>query len=239
MGGHGRARLVVCAPGDPAADAVTAEQEVSRQRPVSDGWVLFWIMVAVLALCLLANADSVGSWLHSAPQPAEKQVVPVAAEDGAQRVLALSLRPMAADRADRSRHWEPVKGPGQPGKNEGERAGLTGRDSFASPSSPPRPRSSASWAAGDWGRYPGWVEVVALCVAHRESWSAGLWSAENPVSTASGAFQYVDGTWQAWTDRAGVGQQYQHASDAPPRVQVAVFVYTWAHGGRRAWAWNC
>jgi hypothetical protein len=48
-------------------------------------------------------------------------------------------------------------------------------------------------------------------------------AAENPVSTASGLYQFVDGTW------AGFGG-YSHAAYAPVSVQVAKARQVWAMG---------
>jgi muramidase (phage lysozyme) len=84
------------------------------------------------------------------------------------------------------------------------------------------------------------VERSARCIAKHESWSAGLWKAENPISTASGAFQFIDSTWQAVARRAGIGTQYRHASDAPPRIQAAVFAHQALNYGLYPWkGTNC
>lgn len=48
--------------------------------------------------------------------------------------------------------------------------------------------------------------------------------AENPTSTASGLYQFIDGTFA--TCRTG----YQHASSAPVGVQVACARQIWNHG---------
>lgn len=80
---------------------------------------------------------------------------------------------------------------------------------------------------------PGWVERFGRCVIEHES--NGNPRAENPTSTASGLFQFIDGTWQAWTRRSGIGTQYGHASHAPASVQWAVFSYAVRHHAQHAW----
>jgi hypothetical protein len=44
----------------------------------------------------------------------------------------------------------------------------------------------------------------------------------NPASTASGAYQFLDGTWQALSKKYGIGTEYSRAKDAPPEIQDAV-----------------
>jgi cell wall-associated NlpC family hydrolase len=55
-------------------------------------------------------------------------------------------------------------------------------------------------------------EMVIYGIKMQES--RGDYHAENPTSTASGAYQYIDGTWAGY-------QGYRHASDAPAAVQDA------------------
>lgn len=60
--------------------------------------------------------------------------------------------------------------------------------------------------------------------------SGGDYLAENDVSTASGKWQIVDGTWDGYGG-------YSHASDAPPAVQDAKAAELWDGGnGASHWA---
>lgn len=53
--------------------------------------------------------------------------------------------------------------------------------------------------------------------------SGGDYTIQNPTSSASGAYQYIDSTWAAQAKAAGVDiSQYPHAYMAPPEVQDAV-----------------
>lgn len=69
---------------------------------------------------------------------------------------------------------------------------------------------------------------IAACIAKYES--GGNPRAENPNSSASGLFQFIDGTWRAITGRS------DRAKDAPVSVQIAAFYKLW-NGGRGAHHW--
>ena len=96
------------------------------------------------------------------------------------------------------------------------------------------------WSQGNWSRFPASVEISARCIAHHESWHAGLWRAKNGVSSASGFGQWLDGIWRVQAKRAGVGTQYARAYLAPPDVQASVFAYQAMHYGLYPWhGTNC
>lgn len=64
---------------------------------------------------------------------------------------------------------------------------------------------------------------------------SGSYTAENPTSTASGRYQFVDGTFSG-TKAARAGG-YTHAADAPPEVQDAAFAEVW-NGGKGSHHWR-
>lgn len=70
------------------------------------------------------------------------------------------------------------------------------------------------------------------CVRRHES--GGNYQAENPTSTASGAYQFLDSTWRTMSARAG-HSGWGHAASAPPAVQDAVAQYTVNSGWASAW----
>lgn len=77
------------------------------------------------------------------------------------------------------------------------------------------------------------------CVRHHES-DRGAWphtngyTAQNPRSSASGAYQYLRGTWVNVSSMAGY-PGYPTASSAPPWVQDAVAYWHINNLGRSAW----
>lgn len=61
------------------------------------------------------------------------------------------------------------------------------------------------------------------------------YQAQNPRSSASGAYQFINGTWQTMSARAGY-PGYSRAMHAPVHVQDAVALYTYRTQGASPWA---
>jgi hypothetical protein len=83
-----------------------------------------------------------------------------------------------------------------------------------------------------------------VCVRRHESDRgpyphANGYRAQNPSSSASGAYQWLDGSWATVSRMAGY-PGYPTASSAPPWVQDAVTLYVISNpsqtGGKRHWA---
>lgn len=66
----------------------------------------------------------------------------------------------------------------------------------------------------------GTVDQILATIRQRES--GGNYQASAKGSTASGAYQFIDSTWQSLAKQYGVGTQYQRAKDAPKDVQDAL-----------------
>lgn len=87
----------------------------------------------------------------------------------------------------------------------------------------PHPSRSAPSAA---------VKFLKCVIAHE---SGGDPKAENPTSTASGLFQFIDSTWVHYNRKLKGVKQYSHAADAPAAVQwqAALLAVKW--GGHGHW----
>jgi muramidase (phage lysozyme) len=66
----------------------------------------------------------------------------------------------------------------------------------------------------------GTTAQILSTIKKRES--NGNYQARASGSSASGAYQFIDSTWQSLTRKYGIGTQYQRAIDAPPSIQDAV-----------------
>jgi hypothetical protein len=67
---------------------------------------------------------------------------------------------------------------------------------------------------------PADIEKILATIRTRES--GGNYGAQNPTSTASGAYQFIDDTWKSLTAKYGIGTEYSKAKFAPPEIQDAV-----------------
>ena len=74
-----------------------------------------------------------------------------------------------------------------------------------------------------------------VCIRAHESDTAGGYRAQNPTSTASGAYQYLDGTWLTVSRRAG-HPGWSRAIHAPHWVQDSVAHWHIHNLGTSAWA---
>ena len=70
-------------------------------------------------------------------------------------------------------------------------------------------------------------------ILHRiaECESGGDWTADNPRSTASGKWQWINSTWRSLDASEG----YSRAKHAPPHVQRAAAVELFEAAGTRPW----
>ena len=89
-----------------------------------------------------------------------------------------------------------------------------------------------------WHSSPGWIRELGKCIRAHESHHN--YKAENPHSTASGAYQFLTATWRGnakWAKWRGefVARKYKTAGEAPKWVQDVVFIHSIRHGGIKAW----
>ncbi len=84
---------------------------------------------------------------------------------------------------------------------------------------PGAPRATAEETA-NLPPIPADLEKILATIRTQES--GGNYGAQNPSSTASGAYQFIDSTWQSLTAKYGIGQSYPKAKLAPPEIQDAV-----------------
>jgi len=77
------------------------------------------------------------------------------------------------------------------------------------------------------------------CVRRHES-DRGPWPhtngyrAKNPISSASGAYQFLDSTWRNVAPKVG-GGQYSRAMDAPSHIQADAALWMINNGWKSAW----
>lgn len=81
--------------------------------------------------------------------------------------------------------------------------------------------SSASRGGSSSGGYVRAGSVADVLANIKQHESGGNYRAQNPQSSASGAYQFIDSTWQNLLKRyhPELAGQYRHAKDAPPQVQ--------------------
>ncbi len=91
-----------------------------------------------------------------------------------------------------------------------------------------RPAVSAPSGSGSVNGHPCGGALPSCYILNRESHGT---NAENPTSSASGYWQFIDSTWNGYGG-------YAHASDAPASVQDAKAAEVWA-GGAGAGHWAC
>lgn len=80
--------------------------------------------------------------------------------------------------------------------------------------------------AATWGQAKPTLDAIKFCE------SSNNYQAQNPTSTASGAYQFLDTTWQSLDASAG----YSRAKFAPASVQDAAALELYNEMGTSPWA---
>jgi len=88
--------------------------------------------------------------------------------------------------------------------------------------------------------HPAHYHPSLTCIRHHESDRGPYphdngYQAENPRSSASGAYQFIDGTWRSVLRSMGRGGEYSRAKYAPPFYQDMVALHLINSGGSSAW----
>ena len=88
-----------------------------------------------------------------------------------------------------------------------------------------------------WKGVPKWIRELSLCIRKHESLNMGHYEAENPNSTASGAYQMIYAFWHGNAKWVPIAKRYAKgpAGNAPAHVQDAVFIHSIRNGGVLAW----
>jgi hypothetical protein len=69
------------------------------------------------------------------------------------------------------------------------------------------------------GGMQGGGETDKILATIKQMESGNNYQAQNPTSSASGAYQFIDSTWQSLTKKAGIGTEYKSAKEAPAAIQ--------------------
>jgi hypothetical protein len=77
-------------------------------------------------------------------------------------------------------------------------------------------------AAPNMGGMGGGNDPNKILSTIRQMESGNNYTAQNPTSSASGAYQFIDSTWQSLTKKLGIGTEFKKAKDAPPAIQDQV-----------------